>query len=48
MDKKLMRLFRPSRAAYYVLMITFSMGSFLVGQYLLGAAELVAQRYREL
>ena len=42
MDKRLMRLFRPSRAAYYVLMITFSMGSFLVGQYLLGAAELVA------
>lgn len=42
MDKKLMRLFRPSRAAYYVLMIAFSMGSILVGQYLLGAAELAA------
>ena len=37
-----MRLFRPSRAAYYVLMLSFTLGSFLTGQYLLGAAELVA------
>ena len=42
MDKKLKRLFRPSRAAYYVLMLAFTLGSFLVGQYVLGAAELAA------
>ena len=42
MDKKLMRLFRPSRTIYYVLMLTFCLGSFLTGQYLLGAAELAA------
>ena len=42
MDKKLLRLFRPSRTIYYVLMLTFCLGSFVTGQYLLGAAELVA------
>ena len=42
MDKKLMRLFRPSRVVYFVLMITFSLGSIITGQYYLGAAELAA------
>ena len=42
MDKKLIRLFRPSRTIYYVLMVCFAIGSMMVGQYLLGAAELIA------
>ena len=42
MDKKLMRLFRPSRTVYYVLMVAFSLGSIITGQYILGAAELAA------
>ena len=42
MDKKLMRLFRPSRSIYYVLMVAFAIGSVMVGQYLLAAAELAA------
>ncbi len=42
MDKKLMRLFRPSRAIYYVLMVAFAIGSLMVKQYLLAGAELVA------
>ena len=42
MDKKLMRLFRPSRTIYYVLMVAFSLASMITGQYLLGAAELAA------
>lgn len=42
MDKKLIRLFRPSRTIYYVLMVCFAIGSMMVGQYLLGTAELIA------
>ena len=42
MDKKLIRLFRPSRTIYYVLMVAFAIGSMMVGQYLLGGAELLA------
>ena len=42
MDKKLMRLFRPSRTIYYILMIAFSLGSIIAGQYLLGFLELAA------
>ena len=42
MDKKLMRLFRPSRTIYYVLMVAFAVGSLMVEQYLLAGAELVA------
>ena len=42
MDKKLIRLFRPSRIIYYVLMVCFAIGSMMVGQYLLGTAELIA------
>ena len=42
MDKKLMRLFRPSRTVYYVLMVAFSLGSIIAGPYILGAAELAA------
>lgn len=42
MDKKLIRLFRPSRTIYYVLMVYFAIGSMMVGQYLLGTAELIA------
>jgi len=41
-DKKLIRLFRPSRTIYYVLMVCFAIGSMMVGQYLLGTAELIA------
>lgn len=42
MDKKLMRLFQPSRVIYFVLMVTFSLCSIITGQYYLGAAELAA------
>ena len=42
MDKKLMRLFRPTRTIYYILMVVFAIASMMVGQYLLGAAELAA------
>lgn len=42
MDKKTSKLFRPTRGIYYILMLTFCAGSFVAGQYLLGAAELVA------
>ena len=42
MDKKLMRLFQPSRVIYFVLMVTFSLCAIITGQYYLGAAELAA------
>ena len=42
MDKRLKRLFRPSRGMYFAMMAAFCLGTFITGQYLLGAAELVA------
>lgn len=42
MDKKLKRLFRPSRGVYFAMMAAFCLGSFITGQYLLGTAELAA------
>lgn len=41
MDKKVRKLLRPTRAAYYVLMLAFCIGAVMVQQYLLAGVELV-------